>query len=96
MSDPVGFEFGKKLPGAFVIEMFDAAAAVGCYDLKFLGMNLEKPRHERTSVAFEVAQHAHFIGEPFFSLWSSKRLVHPAVVADADLCPQSILDVVHA
>jgi hypothetical protein len=43
-----------------------------------------------------MAEDPHFVGKAFFGLWSSKRLVHPAIVADANLCPERVLDVVHA
>ena len=96
MPDPVGLQFREKLPGALVIEMLDATPAVGCYDLEFLRMDFQKPGHKRTSVAFEVAKNAYLIGKAFIGFRAPKRLVHPAIVADADLCPQSVLDVVHA
>ena len=96
MPDPVGLQFREKLPGAFVIEMLDAAPAVGCYDVEFLRMDFQKPGHKRTSAAFQVAKNAHLIGKAFVGFRAPKRLVHPAIVADADLRPQSVLDVVHA
>jgi hypothetical protein len=96
MPDPVGFQLGEKLSGALIVEVFDTVAATRCDDLEFLRMNLEKPRHKRTTPPFEVAQHAHLIGESFLSLRSPKGLMHPAIVADADLRPQSILNLVHA
>jgi hypothetical protein len=94
--DPVGLQFREKLTGALVIEMLDATAAAGCYDLEFLRMDFQKPGHKRTSVAFKVAKNAYLIGKAFIGFRAPKRLVHPAIVADADLCPQSVLDVVHA
>lgn len=96
MPDPVGLQLGEKLSGALIVEVFDAAAAICCDDLEFLRMNLKKPGHKRATPPFEVAQHAHFIGESFLSLRSPKGLMHPAIVADADLRAQSILDLVHA
>jgi len=59
-------------------------------------MDFQKPGHKRTSVAFEVAKNAYLIGKALVGFRAPKRLVHPAVVTDADLCPQSVLDVVHA
>ena len=87
--DAIVFQLREKLSGAFVVEMLDAGPAVGCYDLEFLRMDLQKPWHKRTSVAFKMPKHTDFIGKAFVGLRSAKRLVDPPIVADADLCPQT-------
>ena len=96
MPDAIVFEFRKKLFGALLVEMLDTAPAVGCHNLEFLRMNLKKPWHERASVAFKMPKHTDFVGKALVGLRSAKRLMDPAIVADANLCPQRILDLVHA
>lgn len=94
--DSVRFKLGEKLPRALLVKMLDASATAGRHDLEFVGVNLEKPGHEGTSPVLQVAQHTHFVGEALFRLGAAKRLVHAAVIADANLRPESVLYLVHA
>ncbi len=96
MSDSVRFKLGEKLPGALFVKMLDAIATAGRHDLEFFRVNFEKPGHEGTSPVFQVAQHTHFVGEPLFRLGAAKRLVHAAVIANANLRSESVLYLVHA
>jgi hypothetical protein len=94
--DAVGFQFGKELSRALLIEMLDAASTAGCHDLQPFRLYFQQLGHERTSAAFKVAQNPHFVRKALFSLRSSKRLVHPAVISDANRRSEGVLDLVHA
>ncbi len=96
MPDAIGLEFGKKLSGALFVEMLNTVSTACGDDFQFLWMNLEKPGHEGASVAFEMPKHADFVGKALFGLWAAKSLMDAAIVADAHLCPQGILHLVHA
>jgi hypothetical protein len=94
--DAIKFQFREKFFRALLIEMLDAASAAGCDYLEPFRLDLQQLGHERTSAAFKVAQNPHFVRKAFFSLRSSKRLVDPTVVADANSCSEGVLDLVHA
>ena len=90
------FEFRKKLFGALLIQMLDTAPTIGGHNLELLGMNLKKPWHERASVAFKMPKHTDFVGKALIGLRPTEGLMNPPIVADAHLCPQRVLDLVHA
>ena len=89
------FEFRKKLFGALLIQMLDTAPTIGGHNLELLGMNLKKPWHERASVAFKVPKHTDFVGKALVRLRSAEGFMDAAIIADAHLRPQRILDLVH-
>ena len=89
-------EFGKKLSGALLVKMLDTIPAAGCNNLEFLWVILEKPGHERASVAFKMPKHTDFVGKALIGLRPTEGLMNPPIVADAHLCPQRVLDLVHA
>jgi len=93
--DPIRFKFSEELSGALLIEMLDAASAVGCDYLEPFRLDVQQLGHERTSAIFKVAQNPHFVGKTFFGLRSAKRLMHSTVIPDANLSPESVLDLVH-
>jgi len=90
------FQLRKKLSGALFVEMLDSAPAAGGDNLEFLRMNFEKPRHEWASAAFKMAKHTDFVGKALLGLRPAEGFMDTPVVADAHLCPQRILDLVHA
>ena len=94
--DAVGFQFGKELSRALLIKMLDAAYTAGCHNLEPFRFYLQELGYERTSAAFQVSQNPHFVRKALFSLRSSKRLVHPAVISDANRRSEGVLDLVHA
>ena len=96
MPDSIVFQLRKKLSSALLVEMLDPGSAAGCDNLELLGMNLEKPWHKRASVAFKMPKHTDFVGKALVGLRPTEGLVNPSIVADAHLCPQRILDLVHA
>ena len=89
-------EFGKKLSGALLVKMLDTIPAAGCNNLEFLWVILEKPGHERASVAFKMPKHTDLVGKALLGLGTTEGFVDAPIVADANLCPQGILDLVHA
>ena len=96
MPDAIMFQLCKELFGTVLVEMLDTCPAVGCDNLEFLRMYLNKPWHERASVAFKMPKHTDFIDKALIGLRSAKRLMNTPIVADTHLCPQRILDLVHA
>ena len=90
------FQLRKELFGTVFVEMLDPGSAAGCDNLELLGMNLEKPWHKRASLSFKMPKHTDFVGKALVGLWSTEGLVHPSIVAHSHLCPQRILDLVHA
>ena len=58
-------------------------------------MNLKKPWHERASVAFKMPKHTDFVGKALVRLRSAEGFMDAAIIADAHLRPQRILDLVH-
>ena len=95
MPHAIVFEFRKKLFGALLIQMLDTAPTIGGHNLELLGMNLKKPWHERASVAFKVPKHTDFVGKALVRLRSAEGFMDAAIIADAHLRPQRILDLVH-
>ena len=95
MPDAIVFEFQKKLFGALLVEMLDTTPTVGGDNLELLGMNLKKPWHERASVAFKMPKHTNLVGKALVRLRSAEGLMDAAIIADAHLRPQRILDLVH-
>jgi hypothetical protein len=87
MSHTIVFQFRKKLSGALFVEMLDTTPATGRNNIEFLGMDLEKPGHERTSVAFKMSKHTDLISKTLLGLRTAEGLVHAAIVADSYLCP---------
>ena len=90
------FQLCKKFSSALLVEVLDPGPAAGCDNLEFLGMNLEKPWHKRASLAFKMPKHTDFVGKALIGLRPTEGLVDPPIVADAHLCPQRVLDLVHA
>jgi glutamine synthetase len=88
-------QFREKLLGALRVEMLDTVPATGCDNLELFGIDLQQPRHEGTCLLLEMTQNPHFVGKAFFSFGPAKRLMHPAVVTDANSRPESVLDLVH-
>lgn len=96
MPDAIMLEFRKQFFGTLLVEMLDTAPAVGGDNLELLCMNLEKPRYERAFATFQVPKHTNFVGKALPSLRATEGLVNAPIVADAHLCPEGILDLVHA
>jgi hypothetical protein len=96
MPDAIMFQLRKELFGTVFVEMLDTCPAVGCDNLELIRMDLNKPWHERASVAFKMPKDTDFIGKALIGLRPTERLMNTPIVANAHLCPQRILDLVHA
>ncbi len=94
--DAVGLQFTKKLGPAFVVQVFDPAAATRGHHFQLLRIRLEKTGHERTAARLEIAENANLIGKAFFGLGSAKLFVNAPVVAHANRGAKCILHLLHA
>ena len=86
------FEFGEDFVAAFVVEVFDAAAAVGGDDAEALGIGFEKARHEWAAAGLEEFEDFGFLREAFLGFWAVVRFDDTAIECEMDGGAESVFD----